>query len=195
MFAGQTMYGPGSMGTLGAAAPTIPPCLQNAPFGFGINQNYFDAGGRYASGSAGESQVREWGQGIDEHLRKACFGDDVGSSSYALMYSFTLTMLVNERYECAQLEQDMDAELAALEQENADLLTGIQQYQEALESGLGCPSPPPPPTVTACPPCSPVTAARRQQQQQGGTKWGANLGWLAGGAVLGAGGYFLVRGR
>lgn len=191
------------VGALGAV-PTVQPCLTTAPYGFRLQQSYFNAGGRYAQGSPGHQQFGAWALGVDAHLRQACYGNDIGSSQYQSMYYSALMLLANEKWEKEQLEADCDQDL----QETEDALSAAEDAfdacQAALAAGQNCPPVVSCPAPTVCPPpisCPPPTVCPPPQQrpqapqQQKKAGFGANLGWLAGGAVAGAGLFYFMRKR
>jgi hypothetical protein len=161
-----------------------------------LRQSYFNEGGRFAQGSPGAAQALEWAMKVDQHLRNACYNNDVGCSQTQQMYGYALLMLANERWERDQEVDELDEEIQYYDDRADEALDALKDCQNALASGQGCPAPPPP---APCPPCSPVVEARRQQrqlaQQQQGSTWGANLGWIAGGAVAGAGLMYFLRKR
>lgn len=179
------------VGALGAT--TVPACLPTVPRGYGLRQSYFDAGGRYAQGSPGAAQVLEHMMQVDQHLRQSCYGNDVGCTQTNEMYMYALMMLANERYERDEDEVEWDEELQYYDDKADTAEAALNQCQTALAAGQGCP---PPVQCPTCPP--PVVAARRQQRQQQPQQqkegFGANLGWIAGGAIVGAGlTYFLAK--
>jgi hypothetical protein len=184
------------VGALGAT--TVPACLPTVPKNYGLRQSYFaEPNGRYAPGSPGAAQVMSHMQLVDQHLRSACYNNDVGCGQTQEMYGYVLMMLANERYERNEDAEEMDEEVEYYDNRADEAMEALKDCQDALASGQGCPAPLPPP---ACPP--PVVSQRRQQrqqqrqqQQQGGSKWGANLGWVAGGAVAGAALTFFIAKR
>lgn len=204
------MYGTSGLGSQAteATAAALPACLENVPFGLGIRQVYFRGNGRYSTDSK-LAVLTGIAQSVDQHLKSACFGNDVGSSQYAQMYVYALIMLANQKIECELAETDYEQEIATLDQENDALRNQndtlrdqLAAAQDALASGGNCPPavncPPPPAPIV----CAPATVRKEENQalqeqcasaQQ--SKWGVNLGWAVGGAVVGAGGYFLLRGK
>lgn len=97
---------------------------------------------------------------------------------------------------------------AALREKVASLQSTVRKLKEQLPCPTAepcptcpvCKQPPPCPTCPEChdcPPCEQAPLVQQQQQPAVPTKpsWGANLGWLAGGAVVGAGGAWLLKAR
>jgi hypothetical protein len=177
------------VGALGAMPP-LPPCLTDAPGDYKVRQKHFNPGGRYEPGTPGFDWYQQQMALIRAHLANC--GDGEERLTLEMQYNFALVMLVDLRGALEALEDDCDADLRETEDYLVAAEDAAEACQAALAAGQGCPPPP------ACPP--PVVAQRRQQRlqqrqpQQQGSKWGTNLGWIAGSAVAGAAlTFFLVK--
>jgi hypothetical protein len=153
------------MGALGAA---LPPCLTSMPNDYGLEEAYFKASGRFGPGTDGQTWARVETAAIDNHITFSCSYQGTQMSD-ANKYQMALLMLVNERYERRGLEEevaDCEGETGFLDAEKDEFQAALAACQNAAASG-------------GCPPL-------KKPQQQGGSKWSANLGWVAGGAIAGA---------
>jgi hypothetical protein len=91
-----------------------------------------------------------------------------------------------------QLEEDYERDLEETEDALSAAEDAADACQTAMATGQNCPP------AVGCPVCPPPTVCPTPQQapqQQKKAGFGANLGWIAGGAVAGAGLMYFLRKR